>query len=97
MSAREGTYDPRVLQGLRVALTMREEESVPAVEVTLDEVTVDDVLASPIQSMDGRCLLGAGHVLTQPLLAKLQNYKRTTGIQEPFQIRLVRRERGSAA
>ncbi|MBN2802496.1 MAG: response regulator [Deltaproteobacteria bacterium] len=57
-----------------------------ALEVRASELLIGDIITKDVESLDDRMLLGAGSILTTVYLARLNNYRRLTGIKEPISI-----------
>ncbi len=92
MQTREGWYDPTVLDAL-----FGVDFSTPAVptgqrkvlQIPLRELKVGFTLASPILGRQKGKLVGAGTVITEPLLIRLKKYAETSGICEPIEIEVA--------
>lgn len=56
-------------------------ENLPLAGLRLGQIT-----AKPIQTKDGKILIGAGQVLTQATLERLRNFATTQGISEPITV-----------
>ena len=57
-----------------------------SMEVRIKHLLNDDILKQDVLSLDDRLLLSRGTKITSVYLARLNNYRRLVGIQEPIQI-----------
>lgn len=86
MRGRRGSYDPRALDAFaRVMLSPEEGEGPrPPIRIKLSELQVGDVLASNMETVEGKLLIAAGHLISETLLEKILNYGEIAGIREPI-------------
>ncbi|MBN2342797.1 MAG: response regulator [Deltaproteobacteria bacterium] len=61
-------------------------ENMVVLEVRVKNLLNGDVLKQNVESLDDRLLLSKGTKITEVYLARLNNYRRLVGIQEPIQI-----------
>jgi response regulator RpfG family c-di-GMP phosphodiesterase len=85
----EACYDPEVLRMLRDMFQGEDAgaaEAPPISEVGLGELRVGQILASPVETMEGTLILPKGTPLTFSHLEKVHNYSNLTGVREPIQV-----------
>jgi len=90
MQCRDGWYDPHVLQA---AVGATQAPEVPdscwkTVQMPFIDVRAGLTLASDILTADGRKLVAAGTVLSDPLLVRLKKFTEFKGLTEPIEVRL---------
>ena len=78
-----GHYDPKILEEARVLFDT--DSSVDRL-VSLGDLEVGMVTRSNIKDESGRILVGAGMVITDPLLHRLNYFHETRGLQQPFEV-----------
>ncbi|MGB5261403.1 MAG: HD domain-containing phosphohydrolase [Gammaproteobacteria bacterium] len=88
MRGRDGIYDPVILQAVSTVLAMDDNASAAeaSVEIKLFELRIGHVLVSDVETVEGKLLIAAGNTITAPLLERLHNYRRVSGIKEPILI-----------
>jgi response regulator RpfG family c-di-GMP phosphodiesterase len=88
LSEQPGRFDQALLARVREALRPAHMEasasSGTARSVTLAQVVVGHVLVEPVLTSRGTVLVSKGQVISMPLLERLRNFGRTTGIREPI-------------
>jgi hypothetical protein len=90
LRAREGWYDPQILEALaspRLAATMEQatpkKESLP---VSFQDLRVGHVLCADVLTREGLLIVVTGARVTPALLERLRNFSRLAGIKEPLHI-----------
>lgn len=86
LRGRAGQYDPRLLEALASLGDDRPTEVRPPRQVQLHELRSGMVLHDDIQTNDGKVLIAAGHVVSETLIERLQNFARLVGLREPIAI-----------
>ncbi len=84
MNAREGWYDPAVLDVLRKTLAIAEVQVVR--EVRVHDLIDGAIVASDVRSLQGTLLCAKGQEVTPSLRARLKNYIANIGIQGAIKI-----------
>jgi hypothetical protein len=84
MRTRYGWYDPKVLEA--TARYCGFNSNLPPVPIRLAQLKVGHVLASNMETDDGKLLIALGHQITSTLLEKIHNYSTFTVIKEPFYV-----------
>jgi response regulator RpfG family c-di-GMP phosphodiesterase len=79
LAAREGVYDPALLEALKAAVGGRAQE---VRELPLAGVRPGMVLAEDVRAQNGMLLVARGHNLTQSLLDRLKNLQ----VREPVRV-----------
>lgn len=89
MTGRDGIYDPVILQAVNTVLAVDDNASAAegTVEIKLFELRIGQILASDIETVEGKLLIATGNRITTPLLERLHNYRRVSSIKEPILIR----------
>ncbi len=97
MEGRSGWYDPRVLRAMHACFGPQESGGdlglMPPREVTVEQLRPGMLLASSVETQDGKRLIGHGHRINAAMLEKIRNYATMSGVQEPI---LVEDRVGSA-
>ena len=95
MQNRPGRYDPRALaaalRGYTPFKAMHEEKGI---DLPLSELRAGLTLLSNIETLDNRLLVGAGHVITELVLARIRTYAKLVGVKEPIEIRCASAQDG---
>ena len=88
MKAREGWYDPSILQVLEreTAAVHAATASKEIVPVSLKNLRAGLTLASPIATAAGKILIAVGTQISEPLLVRLRKYAETNSIREPIEV-----------
>lgn len=94
LKQRSGWYDPRVLTALKAVVATEAEYLVRS--VNLQELEVNMILAVDVKTVRGILLIAKGHEVSRPLLERLTNIAKTSGIQEPIQVLVPLRKGGRA-
>ncbi len=94
LKQRSGWYDPRVLTALKAVVATEAEYLVRS--VNLQELEVNMILAEDVKTVRGILLIAKGHEVSRPLLERLTNIAKTSGIQEPIQVLVPLRKGGKA-
>lgn len=88
--ARPHIYDLELTQKIRQIFEQGKMgqgvEDMTPMEVRVKHLLNGDVLKQNVESLDDRLLLSKGTKITDVYLARLNNYRRLVGIQEPIQI-----------
>ncbi|MDR3709657.1 MAG: response regulator [Capsulimonadaceae bacterium] len=86
MRNRRGFYDPTVFEALGRILGQPENAASkrPPIRIKLIQLKVGHVLASNMETDEGKLLIAAGHQITETLLEKIFNYSEIAGIREPI-------------
>ncbi len=88
MQERRDWYDPRVLAAaLRGYVPFRAFREGEGIRLPLSELRGGLTLQSDVKTLDNRLLIGAGHIISEPLLARLRSYAKLVGVKEPIEIR----------
>lgn len=88
MASRTGNYDPVILKtaiGVLSSSDSQEKTDAP-VESSLNGLQAGNVLASNIETTEGKLLIKAGNKITAPVIERLLNYNRVTKIKEPIMV-----------
>ncbi len=98
LAADKGKYDPVLLDRIDAMLSEDTGASkhVP-VNSTLSGLQPGYILASNIETVDGKLLCSAGHKITSTLIERLLNYNHLTRIREPIQIYVDEAHRSAEA
>jgi response regulator RpfG family c-di-GMP phosphodiesterase len=89
LRARDGRYDPALLEALaQTALSSRDEGPMVR-EVRVDELRVGMVLAADVYAKSGLLLVSRSNEVTISLMERLHNFQRI-GIREPLVVRVPR-------
>jgi response regulator RpfG family c-di-GMP phosphodiesterase len=86
---RSGWYDVDLLQEIHDMLkegVLETESHDGAVAVPLRELAEGHKLYSNVETRDGVLMIPAGHIITQTLLVRLQNFAKIGGIKEPIYV-----------
>lgn len=86
LQGRTGHYDPRLLVAVASMEDPVQDLSRPPRQLTLKELRPGMVLHADIQTHDGKVLISAGHVVSDTLIERLQNFARLAGLREPLAI-----------
>lgn len=89
MRAREGVYDPAVLNILGSspdAAIVPSRKNRRSVAITLKDLKAGMTLSLPIITSKGRKLIESGTTVTGPLLVRLKQYAGLSGITEPIEV-----------
>lgn len=90
LQTRSNIYDLELTQKIRQILVQGKMgqgvEDMVAMEVRVKNLLDGDILKQNVESLDDRLLLSRGTKITGVYLARLNNYRRLVGIQEPIQI-----------
>ena len=90
INTKHGNYDLELAHQIQQILeegNLRQGmEDMVALEVRVKNLLSGDILRQNVDSLDDRLLLSKGTRLTNVYLARLNNYRRLVGIQEPIQI-----------
>jgi len=88
---RHGWYDPDVLNAVNACLggpiPAQMTANWPTRSVPVSELQAGQLLMSDLQTGDGLLLLSAGHAISAPLLARIQNIAQISKIQEPILVK----------
>jgi response regulator RpfG family c-di-GMP phosphodiesterase len=87
---RQGWYDPKVLDAAYGCFApdarMPDLETGSSVAISLAELRVGQALRSDVETRDGALIASKGQIITQPLLERLRNVARLSGIKEPVYV-----------
>lgn len=86
LEGRAHAYDPEILVSLRRLTSKSTKLARTTRAIAFGDLCAGHVLAAPLKTRDGRRLLREGHVISHALMAKLENYSRTTGLVEPIEV-----------
>ncbi|MFK5892587.1 MAG: response regulator [Pseudomonadota bacterium] len=87
MASNRGIYDPEILKYVAKTLSKNENSLVDVpFNTTLNGLQPGNVLASNVETIDGKLLFSAGHEVTSTVIERLINYNQITKIKEPIQI-----------
>ncbi|MFA6243298.1 MAG: HD domain-containing phosphohydrolase [Candidatus Hydrogenedentales bacterium] len=89
MMGREGWYDLSVLSALSTCTlaTMGSEAPLSrVVPISLNDLKPGLTLASPIMTVEGQKVLGAGTEISEALLIRLHKYAESAGVKEPIEV-----------
>jgi response regulator RpfG family c-di-GMP phosphodiesterase len=90
MRDRTGWYDPEVLDAAFVRFDINFSSTQEVVRVnrtiTLQELTVKQILRSGLFTCDGTLIAPEGTEISQLLLAKIHNFHELVGVQEPIHV-----------
>ncbi|MDX2505655.1 MAG: response regulator [Gammaproteobacteria bacterium] len=88
MAADTGSYDPVILNEVNRVFSSND-DSVTAntiINTTLNGLKPGQVLASNIETVEGKFLFSAGHKITSTIIERLLNYNQITKLKEPIQV-----------
>jgi response regulator RpfG family c-di-GMP phosphodiesterase len=85
LAGRAFKYDPALLGCLRAADSASPDEP-PILEVKAYELTSNMTIARDVTDSHGRLLVGRGYRVTRNLIDRIDNWKRTTIINEPIYV-----------
>ena len=98
MSAKAGSYDPSILN--EVARVFSSDDNSVAshtiINTTLSGLQPGHVLASNIETVEGKLLFSAGHKITNTILERLLNYSQITKLKEPIKVSVNEQGEGSS-
>jgi len=88
MSATAGSYDPSILNEVAHVFGSDDNSvtSTTIINTTLNGLKPGHVLASNIETMEGKLLFAAGHKITNTIIERLLNYNQLTKLKEPVQV-----------
>jgi len=93
MGKKNGKYDLRVLQA---AVRLQDDEEMAGTvlpfDVSIAKLRPGQVLVSNVETVEGQLIFSAGHMLTDTLIHKLQNYAVLARIKEPVQVIIPTKE-----
>jgi response regulator RpfG family c-di-GMP phosphodiesterase len=96
MRARDGIYDPRLIDALAVVVADRSQGE--PCEVTIAELRPGMVLAADVVTVGGLKLVGTGHELTVGILERIASFARmSSGVRGPIHVYLPSRTEASHA
>jgi response regulator RpfG family c-di-GMP phosphodiesterase len=84
LKKRSGYYDPSILAALESAIGDMAKYEIK--NVTFKELKPNMILNDGIRTKDGRLLIARGQNITAILLKRLDNFVKTTGIEEPISV-----------
>jgi len=87
MQARQGWYDPSLLEAVRAyygITSASQERGNPVISVAPLDLAPGMMLRSDIETKDGVLILKAGHQLSEMTLEKIQNFDRLFGVKQPI-------------
>ena len=90
MSKREGWYDPDLLSAFA---TIREsvDKLLELREIGSGELVIGMSLAENLYTTKGVLLIGKGQEVNDSLLERIQNFAKTSGVQEPIRVLVPKR------
>ncbi|MCK5557321.1 MAG: response regulator, partial [Candidatus Hydrogenedentes bacterium] len=92
LSRRESDYNPKVVAALQ---DYREKEAGDVVKtVKVRELNTRMIIDEDVKAKNGVLLVGKGHEVTYPVLARLRNFSRGVGVVEPFRVRTMAKNQG---
>ena len=85
---RQGWYDPKILDAAYACFAPQAQDSAAdaSVAVSLAELRVGQTLRSDVEAHDGALIVSKGSMITPPLLGRLLNLARLSGIKEPIYV-----------
>ena len=90
MRRTEGVYDPKVLEALSYNIRLNEgskvEEEIMPKAIPFTKLRTGNVLAAPIETMEGSRLIRERLPISTIVLERLKNYNETVGLREPILI-----------
>ncbi len=86
MQQRKGWYDPSVVDALKSAFAKEIEYEVKTTVVT--DMREGMILGEDIQSSQHVLLASKGQQVTQSMILRLQSFRKTIGVREPFTVLL---------
>ncbi len=91
LARREGEYNPRLLEVLKKL----EEENIEKIHKRLDVIDLKPgmIVDQDIISTNGLLLAVKGQEVSFPVIERLRNFSATVGVQEPFQVTIVNKQR----
>ncbi|WP_161794804.1 HD domain-containing phosphohydrolase [Desulfonatronum thioautotrophicum] len=84
LRAREGWYDPRILDVLEKVLSQK--TGYRLLEMHVHQLRTGMVLAGDVQSQSGMLLVAQGQEVTPVLITRLRTYAEISGVQEPIRV-----------
>ncbi len=84
IKGREGVYDPGLFPALEKIVHIY--ENYKKVEVNINGLKEDMIVAENVKSVDGRLLIRAGHEMTESLIQRLKNFALTVGVVQPIMV-----------
>ena len=84
MRARDGWYDPAVLEALTKIVDLESTQEISFVNV--EDLATGMVIADDIKTSSGTVLIPKGQEAIPPIQMRLLNYKRAHGIREPIKV-----------
>jgi|CXWL01.1.fsa_nt_gi response regulator RpfG family c-di-GMP phosphodiesterase len=84
LKKRKGWYDPAVVEALKVAFAKEIKYEIKAVVV--EEMAHGMILGEGIMSSTDILLASRGESVNQPMILRMQNFKKTMGVREPFTV-----------
>jgi response regulator RpfG family c-di-GMP phosphodiesterase len=88
MGQKHAFYDPRVLNGLTLALEIPDDVVPPDTEIprpaTMETLEEGQILAEGVETRDGILIYPAGTKVRQSHIERLTNFARLVGVREPF-------------
>lgn len=79
-----GCYDPSVLEALEKNIPKQDRYQTQPIDI--DDLRPGMVLAEDVRSCSGLMLIAKGQTASPPLIARLRNFNRSMGVQEPIQV-----------
>ena len=87
LTSRNGSYDPKVLKALEMALGIEVKYEIKSVRI--GELRGGMIFAEDVTSLEGRLLVAKGQEVTPALFERLKNFSRIAPVNEPIKV-LVR-------
>ena len=81
---RKGWYDPTVVEALKLAFA--DDMNGCVVTVVVADIQEGMIIAEDIKSSQDVILASKGQEVNQSMILRLQNFKKTGGVREPFQV-----------
>ncbi|OPX37020.1 MAG: histidine kinase [Deltaproteobacteria bacterium] len=94
IKAREGWYDPKVIQAIEMALGVKQSYQVMSVGVA--DLKEGMILGEDVTTEQGKLLITKGQEVSQPIVERLKNVAEVTRVNEPIQV-IVRVEQQDVA
>ena len=98
MAANAGSYDPSILNEVARVFSSDDKSvaSTTIINTTLNGLMPGHVLASNIETMEGKLLFSAGHKITNTIIERLLNYNQLTKLKEPIQVNVNEHDEDSS-
>ena len=98
MATEAGSYDPTILNEVTRVFSSNDNSvaSNTIINTTLHGLKPGHVLASNVETVEGKLLFTAGHKVTNTIIERLLNYNQITKLKEPIQVSVNEHEDGSS-